>query len=56
MTFTIDKKTTKKEFENLLSSFNKSKKKGVDLSKHTGVLKLSKDALLIQKEMRDEWK
>jgi hypothetical protein len=29
--------------------------KGVDTHKHCGVIKLKKDALQIQKELRDEW-
>jgi hypothetical protein len=57
MTIIIDKNTTKKEFVKLLASISKTKKTiGVDLSKHCGVLKLKKDPLQIQKEMRDDWK
>lgn len=56
MTIIINKNTTKKEFVKLLASIKRSKKtSGIDLSKHCGVLKLKKDALQIQKEMRDEW-
>lgn len=56
MTFIIDKNTDKKEFVKLLNSFTKStKSKGVDLSKHCGVIKLKKDPLQIQKELRNEW-
>lgn len=56
MTILINKNTTKKEFVKLLASIKRSKKtKGIDLSKHCGVLKLKKDALQIQKEMRNEW-
>ncbi len=29
--------------------------KGVDTHKYCGVIKLSKDPLIIQKELRDEW-
>jgi hypothetical protein len=57
MTIIINKNTSKKEFLKLLLSLKKSKKdKGIDLSKHCGVIKLSKDALKIQKELRNEWK
>lgn len=56
MTIIINKNTTKKEFVKLLASIKRSKMtKGIDLSKHSGVLKLKKDALQIQKEMRDDW-
>ncbi len=56
MTILINKNTTKKEFVKLLSSLKKSKKEiGIDLSKHCGVLRLKKDALQIQKEMRNDW-
>ena len=56
MTIIIDKNTTRKEFEKKLSIFQKTKKnKGIDLTKHFGVIKLNKDALQIQKEIRSEW-
>lgn len=56
MTFIINKNTTKQEFVKLLASIKVNKKvKGIDLSKHCGVLKLNKDALQIQKEMRNDW-
>ncbi|MDZ7648403.1 MAG: hypothetical protein U5K54_15125 [Cytophagales bacterium] len=36
--------------------FNKAiNLKGVDTSKYCGVIKLSKDPLTIQKELRNEW-
>ena len=56
MTIIIDKNTTRKEFEKKLSIFQKTKKnKGIDLTKHFGVIKLNRDALQIQKEIRSEW-
>ena len=56
MTYIINKNTTKKEFVKLLATIKRSKKStGIDLSKHCGVLKLKKDPLQIQKEMRDDW-
>ena len=55
MTIIIDKNTTKKDFETLIKSLKKDEKKGIDLSKHCGVIKLEKDALQIQKEIRNEW-
>jgi hypothetical protein len=57
MTVIIEKNVGKKEFEKILLSFREKKTaKGVDTSKHCGVIKLDKDPLVIQKEMRDEWK
>ncbi|MDD5150805.1 MAG: hypothetical protein PHC28_10080 [Flavobacterium sp.] len=56
MTVVIKKGLDKKEFEKILDSFRKNKKsQGVNTSKHCGTIKLSKDPLIIQKEMRDEW-
>ncbi|WP_395043975.1 hypothetical protein [Flavobacterium sp.] len=56
MTIIINKNTSKKEFEKKLNSIQKTKKsKGIDLTKHIGVIKLNKDALEIQKELRSEW-
>jgi hypothetical protein len=56
MTVIIEKNVGKKEFEKILLSFREKKTaKGVDTSKHCGVIKLDKDPLVIQKEMRDEW-
>ena len=57
MTVIIKRNVDKKEFEKILISFKENRKsKGVDTSKHCGTIKLSKDPLIIQKEMRDEWK
>jgi len=39
-----------------LESANQGKKKGVDASKYSGVLKTDIDPLEYQKKMRDEWK
>lgn len=57
MTVIIKKGVDKKEFEKILNSFRQNKKaKGVNTLKYCGIIKLSKDPLIIQKEMRDEWK
>ena len=57
MTVIIKKNIDKKEFEKILISFKDNKRrKGVNTSKHCGSIKLNKDSLIIQKEMRDEWK
>ena len=41
----------KKILENVLSK----KRKGVDASKFSGILKIDEDAVEVQKKMRDEW-
>jgi hypothetical protein len=57
MTVIITKDTPKVEFNKILKSFQENKKsKGVDTSKYCGVIKLAKDPLNIQKELRDEWR
>ncbi|OAZ02847.1 hypothetical protein [Flavobacterium succinicans] len=56
MTVIIKKNIDKKEFEEILTAFKENKKsKGVDTSKHCGSIKLTKDSLIIQKELRNEW-
>jgi len=51
---TIIKK--KSEKKNLSKLFNKALlSKGVDTRKYCGVIKLKRDPLLIQKELRYEW-
>ncbi len=47
---------SKKSMRNLLENlFKNRKRKGMDVHKYCGTIKLKKDALAIQKEMRDEW-
>jgi hypothetical protein len=56
MTVILKKHIGKKEFEKILTSFNKDKsKKGVDTSIYCGIITLQKDPLTIQKALRDEW-
>ena len=56
MTVIVKKEVNKKEFEKILNSFRQNKKsKGVDTFKYCGSIQLSKDPLIIQKEMRNEW-
>lgn len=54
MTIIIKRKTKRglatQKFNKAISS------KGVDTHKYCGVIKLKKDPLVIQKELRDEWK
>ena len=57
MTVVLDKRTKKKEFQKILASMVSEKNaKGVNTLKYCGIIKLDKDPLVIQKEMRDEWK
>ena len=57
MTVVLDKKIKKKEFQKILASMVSEKDaKGVNTFKYCGVIKLEKDPLAIQKEMRNEWK
>lgn len=49
----IKKKSNRK---NISKIFNKAvASKGVDTKKYCGVIKLAKNPLVIQKELRDEW-
>ena len=41
--------------ERLETWVSKRKQKGINAKKHSGVIKLKKDPLEIQKTMRDEW-
>jgi len=53
MATVIKKKSSKKDISR---KFNKAiNVKGVDTRKYCGVIKLSKDPLAIQKELRNEW-
>ena len=56
MTVVLNKKIEKKEFIAILDSItSKKESKIVNTMKYCGVIKLKKDALAIQKEMRNEW-
>lgn len=53
MSTILKKKSSKK---NISKKFNQAiNRKGVDTTKYCGVIKLSDDALAIQKELRNEW-
>ena len=39
----------------LLNRLNKKTSRGVDVRKYSGALKLKKDPLKLQKELRNEW-
>jgi len=46
----------KSKRKNIFRIFNKAvSSKGVDTKKYCGVIKLTKDPLTIQKQLRDEW-
>lgn len=56
MVMTIKQGATKKSIIKLLENLSKElKPKGVDVHKYVGKISLKKDALTIQKELRDEW-
>jgi len=57
MTIIIKKGTDKKTLAAIWDKLKEitSTTNGLDSNKFCGVLKLEKDALAIQKEMRDEW-
>ena len=57
MVMTLKQGATKKEHHKYcLENLDKEvKSKGVDVYKYVGKISLKKDALNIQKELRDEW-
>lgn len=56
MVTTIKRGSTRKEIQTLVERHNReTKKKGVDVKKYVGVIKLKEDPLTIQKKLRDEW-
>ena len=56
MTIVLKKNIQKKEFLKILQTIDSKKESlAINTLKHCGVIKLKKDALAIQKEMRDEW-
>jgi hypothetical protein len=56
MVFVLKKNATKKDIEAINKKLYKKKAAGgFNAAKYNGVLRLKKDALTLQKEMRDEW-
>ncbi len=53
MVLILKKGASKREIESLEKRLKN--KSGIDVMKYCGKLKLKKDALMIQKELRDEW-
>ncbi|MDZ4147287.1 MAG: hypothetical protein U1C58_03295 [Flavobacteriaceae bacterium] len=53
---TIKPGATKKSIKSILENLSKQRKpKGVDVYKYVGKISLKKDALSIQRALRDEW-
>jgi hypothetical protein len=56
MVMTIKQGATKKSIRNILENIAKGlQPKGVDVYKYVGKINLKKDALNIQRELRNEW-
>lgn len=52
----LKKGATKKKIKTIMESFSKtSNSKGVNVYKYVGKISLKEDALIIQKQFRDEW-
>ena len=54
MVLVLKKGASKTEMENISAKLHVTK--GVNTKKYCGVIKLKEDPLVIQKQMRDEWK
>lgn len=55
MVMTIKYGASKRSILSLLKELQEKAVKGIDAKKYCGKLRLKKDALKIQKELRDEW-
>jgi len=55
MVMTIKYGASKKNLLSILKEVSEKKRKGIDTSKFCGKIKLKKNPLLVQKELRDEW-
>lgn len=56
MVTTLKQGASKKNIRDILDKLAKElKSKGVNVHKYCGKIQLKKDALTIQKELRDEW-
>lgn len=56
MVTTLKRGASKKSIKNILDRLAKQfKLKGVDAHKYVGTIKLKKDALSLQRTLRDEW-
>ncbi len=54
MVLVLKKGATKKDMQNIENKLQKTS--GVNTKKYCGVIKLKEDPLVIQKQMRNEWK
>jgi hypothetical protein len=55
MVTTLKYGSQKGSLSKLLARLSKKSGRGIDIHKYAGKLKLKKDPLSIQKELRDEW-
>ena len=55
MVTTLKYGSHKDSLSKLLDRINKRSRKGVDVRKYAGILKMDSDPLSIQKELRNEW-
>ena len=51
----LKKGATKKNIQNVWNKLADKSTEGLNAKKHNGVIKLTEDALFIQKKLRDEW-
>ena len=55
MVTVIKKGTSRSKIRQLLTNMKKRSRKGFEAHKFCGILQLNKDAVEIQKRLRDEW-
>jgi hypothetical protein len=51
----IKKGTSKEKIKDILNRHARKRQRYIDLNKYCGVVKLTEDPLLLQKQWRDEW-
>lgn len=56
MTIVLNKNVSQEEILKIVSRLRNAKRKGFNAKKYSGILKLSKDPLSIQKKLRNEWR
>jgi hypothetical protein len=55
MVLVIKKGATKSEIEKIEKQLQSTEKMGFDAAKYNGIIHFNEDALLIQKQLRNEW-
>jgi hypothetical protein len=55
MVTVLKKNESIEKLKQILDNVLSKKKKGIDASKFSGILKIDDDAVDLQKKMRDEW-